>query len=628
MTLPAVVAHADWSLGPDKRWIAKARLERDSRTYTVSAPTPVGDAPSLLRRLTAGAAGESVLVGFDFPIGLPRAYADVADVKHFTDLLPALGHGQWASFYEVAELSVEISPRRPFFPRRPGGTSHADLLRGLGVSSMNELLRSCEKRTAARKQACSLFWTLGGNQVGKAAISGWRDVLAPALRDSGLDVGLWPFDGTLEELLESRRVVTAETYPAEFYHHLGLTLSGSKRAHSQRAAQAQAFHGWCNESEIKGRVVFDESANAAIDGGFGPSADGEDPFDAFVGLLGMLNVLLGRRSAGWLEPAASRAVEGWILGQAALPDEPVASRLAVGEKRISPQPETRGTSKATDSSPLFDVKAYDEPSLFTAASLLREARRQRALGSVPVPAICILDPDGDVARHLEQTGRAHTDRSWACYHTRLLRFELAGEEVGIVPFTVGAPFAVLVAEELVAAGCLLVINLTSAGRIAATAGVASFMVIEKALRDEGTSLHYRPAARWSSLRADLCASLAALEVPGATPLIYGASWTTDAPFRETAQDVERHRAAGVLAVEMEAAALYAFAEATGNAVVCLAHLTNELGGDGDFEKGEANGAQEALRMLEAILHRLSWARGASQPSSSMGAGSSGTLQEV
>jgi uridine phosphorylase len=267
--------------------------------------------------------------------------------------------------------------------------------------------------------------------------------------------------------------------------------------------------------------------------------------------------------------------------------------------------DSQDASRAPEGSPLFAAKRYDEPSVFTAASLLREARRQRALADVPVPAICILDPDGDLARHLEGTGHADADPSWACYHTRLLRFELAGQDVGIVPFTVGAPFAVLVAEELAAAGCRLVINLTSAGRIAATAGVASFMVIEQALRDEGTSHHYRPPARWSSLRPDLRTSLAALEVPGGAPLIYGSSWTTDAPFRETARDVERYRAAGVLAVEMEAAALYAFAEATGNAVLCLAHLTNELGGEGDFEKGAANGAQEALRVLESILHRLS-----------------------
>jgi uridine phosphorylase len=269
----------------------------------------------------------------------------------------------------------------------------------------------------------------------------------------------------------------------------------------------------------------------------------------------------------------------------------------------APEPATPRPA-ADEIAPLLAPKSYAERSVFTAASLLREARRQRQLPECRMPPICILDPDGDLARHLQETGRASIDPAWACYHTRLWRFMLAGREVGIVPFTVGAPFAVLVAEELMASGCELLINLTSAGRIAATPGIASFLVIERALRDEGTSYHYLPAARWSHLRVDLCETLAALHLPEGPPIIHGSTWTTDAPFRETAQDIERHRAAGVLAVEMEAAALYAFADSTGHDVVCLAHLTNELGGQGDFEKGAAGGAEDALCVLEAILTRL------------------------
>ena len=108
----------------------------------------------------------------------------------------------------------------------------------------------------------------------------------------------------------------------------------------------------------------------------------------------------------------------------------------------------------------------------------------------------------------------------------------------------------------------------------------------------------------SYLRADLREALADLRVPDAPPLVHGSTWTTDAPFRETASDISRHRAAGILGVEMEAAALYAYAEATGHSVLCLAHLTNELGGEGDFEKGASDGAEDALRVVEAVVRRL------------------------
>jgi purine-nucleoside phosphorylase len=85
----------------------------------------------------------------------------------------------------------------------------------------------------------------------------------------------------------------------------------------------------------------------------------------------------------------------------------------------------------------------------------------------------------------------------------------------------------------------------------------------------------------------------------------GPSWTTDAPFRETAVAVEAARSKGILAVEMEAAALYAFARRRQVTVLCLAHVTNTMGvGEGDFEKGEGAGTSEALEILEAVVKAL------------------------
>jgi purine-nucleoside phosphorylase len=85
----------------------------------------------------------------------------------------------------------------------------------------------------------------------------------------------------------------------------------------------------------------------------------------------------------------------------------------------------------------------------------------------------------------------------------------------------------------------------------------------------------------------------------------GPSWTTDAPFRETAEAVAAASAKGILAVEMEAAALYAFARRRNKAVLCLAHVTNTMGlADKDFEKGEADGTGDALIILETLARVL------------------------
>ena len=67
-----------------------------------------------------------------------------------------------------------------------------------------------------------------------------------------------------------------------------------------------------------------------------------------------------------------------------------------------------------------------------------------------------------------------------------------GLELGIVPCAVGASFAVLVAEQLFAAGCRLLVSITSSGQLVELGPPPYFILIDKALRDEGTSYHYLP----------------------------------------------------------------------------------------------------------------------------------------
>ena len=251
--------------------------------------------------------------------------------------------------------------------------------------------------------------------------------------------------------------------------------------------------------------------------------------------------------------------------------------------------------------PILDNKNPSSPSVFRPAALLREARRQKQLATLEVPQICILDPDGDIVRRLRDSGQAQPFEGWPCYHTRLDTFTLAGRTVGIVGCAVGAPFAVLVAEELFASGCRVLVSLTSAGQIVPAGTVPYFVIIERALRDEGTSYHYAAPSDYAEADRDLVAMAARALKSKNLQAVVGATWTTDAPFRETHEAIEWAKSKNVLAVEMEAAALYTFARATRVKVLCLAHVTNTMGQiEQDFEKGEADGTADALRVLEAI----------------------------
>ena len=159
---PDYIAHADWGTDPRKRQVATAALTPDDtyRVMSLAAADPTAVATGDLRvGLHVPSSSQSqLLAGFDFPIGLPRVYAKRVGVVYFPDFLPVLGTRPWERFYDVAMRPGEITIHRPFYPHRPGGTSRAHLVDGLGLTR-EELRRRCEGNDAE-----TLFWTLGASR--------------------------------------------------------------------------------------------------------------------------------------------------------------------------------------------------------------------------------------------------------------------------------------------------------------------------------------------------------------------------------------------------------------------------------------------------------------------------------
>jgi len=243
---------------------------------------------------------------------------------------------------------------------------------------------------------------------------------------------------------------------------------------------------------------------------------------------------------------------------------------------------------------------HDQSSVFLPENMLREARRQRNLVPGDVPDVCLLDPDGDIVRYLTAANRAVRSPSWACYHTELWETGHDDPRIGIVGCAVGAPFAVLVAEELFASGCQFLVSIASAGKLDADRILPEVILIDRALRGDGTSHAYVPSSAAIDVGPCLIEAVSrGLDAAGIV-VARGTAWTTDAPFRETPAALASAREAGAIVVEMEAAALYAFGEARQRPVACFSHITNTMAvSEGDFEKGPANGAERALKVAAA-----------------------------
>jgi hypothetical protein len=306
---PTHIFHADWGTAPNKRWLTQAILGTDGR-YTTHAPAPIQNHESLISSIERQVGdGGSAVLGFDFPIGIPASYARVAGATDFKSFLRALGSGEWAEFYNVARVPSEISVHRPFYPFAPGGKKQQHLVNALGLEATDDLRRRCDKAHAGRRAACPLFWTLGPNQVGKGAIVGWRDVLAPALRgDKG--VSLWPFDGRLNDLPLPGRMIIVETYPAECYTWFFPEPVKGKGEQEIRMKAGRHLLKWAKTACVE----LDPALNRTIQEGF---PEGDDAFDAVLGLFGMIEVVTGRRQSGDPSEDRIRNLEGWILGQKA-----------------------------------------------------------------------------------------------------------------------------------------------------------------------------------------------------------------------------------------------------------------------------------------------------------------------
>ena len=124
-----------------------------------------------------------------------------------------------------------------------------------------------------------------------------------------------------------------------------------------------------------------------------------------------------------------------------------------------------------------------------------DVRRSRQVPNGNVPPLCILDFDGDLTDGLVRDGIARPFEPWPCFHTSMFAMDLEGVECGIIARTIGGPYAVLIAEQLQAAGAKLIIGLTSAGRVSPDLPLPCLMVATSAIRDEGTSYHYLPPER-------------------------------------------------------------------------------------------------------------------------------------
>jgi uridine phosphorylase len=185
--------------------------------------------------------------------------------------------------------------------------------------------------------------------------------------------------------------------------------------------------------------------------------------------------------------------------------------------------------------------------------------------------------------------------------------ELDGRRVAVAQAGVGAPLAAGWLEELITHGGRAFVAAGGAGVLVPGLVMGHVIVPTSAVRDEGTSYHYLPAAREVAPTAEALAAITATLDAHEVPYVTGKTWTTDAFYRETRDKVRRRVAEGCLTVEMEAAAFFAVAQFRGISFGQMLYAGDDLSGEAWDHRGwphHETGRDLLLRLAVEAVARI------------------------
>jgi len=138
------------------------------------------------------------------------------------------------------------------------------------------------------------------------------------------------------------------------------------------------------------------------------------------------------------------------------------------------------------------------------------------------------------------------------------------DRIGVIGnFGIGSPVVANLAEEMAAWGSKRIVILSLAGGLQPDLNPGDIVLCDRAIRDEGTSYHYLPAEKYVNASSDFVSDLSSAFKKNGFPHLLGATWSTDAPYRESYEEALSYQLEGVKAVDMESAGLFAVGQVRG-----------------------------------------------------------------
>jgi uridine phosphorylase len=239
---------------------------------------------------------------------------------------------------------------------------------------------------------------------------------------------------------------------------------------------------------------------------------------------------------------------------------------------------------------------YDDRAIIEPARVIEERKKIGLHPSCPVPAGAILCYDAAFWQWV-CAGLANIEGDGWLKGAYLVAYKDYHILVLKVP-GFGAPTAVMTLEELIAFGIQKFVNLGAAGGLQQNMNIGDIVICDRAIRDEGTSSHYLPAEKYAFPSPELTENLSKAFESKGIPYSKGTTWTTDAPYRETIEELRQYRSDGVATVEMEASALFAVGAYRGVSVSAIFTISDQLSEE-DWNQGYHS--EKKLESLQKIF---------------------------
>lgn len=157
------------------------------------------------------------------------------------------------------------------------------------------------------------------------------------------------------------------------------------------------------------------------------------------------------------------------------------------------------------------------------------------------------------------------------------RINWQGRDIGLFHTLMGGPGTVCLIESLIARMAKKFLLYGNCGVLCKEISAGHLILPTAAYRDEGTSYHYLSASEYVDVPTHnrLTQIMDELHLP----YISGKVWTTDAFYRETRSNMEKRKADGCIAVDMECASVMAVGQFRGVPIYQFFYADDCLDGD-------------------------------------------------